>query len=328
MARRPGDLLGDAGSFRRCREGAAAAQGSDCRGTPRSAILFTMAMSFEEFRTSLTSADLRAGLGVQLTDLEAQQVADDPASAQSWYAYWLSTQPTSPPPPAGPAFDAPPPAYDAPPPAFGAPPPAYDAPQPAYTAAPGYLSQGDVSVGSPAYPGYAPVPDGRPGKKKRVGLWVTLSILGALLVIAAIVVIFAFATARHWTKTDVPEQPETFRSEEYETGRVDVAMDDVNPCSVNQDWTDCTNLMVATYTAACVDVELTETATLLCAEYSSAIDEMKAQDGEGYYVATLGSYGSLHQTPEIDTRQVSNDDDEPAVTHEAVCYLGFIGECE
>ena len=57
MARRTGDLLGDAGSFRRCREGAAAAQGSDCRGTPRSAILFTMAMSFEEFRTSLTSAD-------------------------------------------------------------------------------------------------------------------------------------------------------------------------------------------------------------------------------------------------------------------------------
>ena len=156
----------------------------------------------------------------------------------------------------------------------------------------------------------------------------TLSILGALLVIAAIVVIFAFATARHWTKTDVPEQPETFRSEKYETGRVDVTMDDVNPCSVNQDWTDCTNLMVATYTAACVDVELTETATLLCAEYSSAIDEMKAQDGDGYYVATLGSYGSLHQTPEIDTRQVSNDDYEPAVTHEAVCYLGFIGECE
>jgi hypothetical protein len=280
-----------------------------------------MTMSFEEFRTSLTSADLRTSLGLQLTDLEAQQVADDPTSAQSWYAYWLSTQPTTPPPPAGPAYDAPPPAYDAQP-------PAYEAQPPAYAAAPAYLPQDGTGVGSPAYPGYAPAPDERPGTKKRVGLWVTLSILGALLLIAAVVVIFAFATARHWTKTDVPEQPETFRSEEYETGRVDVTMDDVNPCSVNQDWTDCTNLMAATYAAACVDVELTETATLLCTEYSTAIDEMKAQDGDGYYVATLGSYGNLHQTPEIDTRQVSNDDYEPAVTHEAVCYLEFIGECE
>lgn len=290
-------------------------------------------MSFEEFRTSLTSADLRAALGLQLTDLEAQQVAADPASAQGWYAYWLSTQPTTPPPPAGRAYDAPPPARDAPPPAHAAA-PAHDAPPPAYAAAPAYVAasghppQDGAGIASPAYPGFEPAPGSPPGKKKRVGLWVALSILGALLLIAAIVVVFAFTTARHWTKTDVPEQPETFRSEEYETGRVDVTMDDVNPCSVNQDWTDCTNLMVATYTAACVGVELTETATLLCTEYSSAIDEMKAQDGDGYYVATLGSYGNLHQTPEIDTRQVSNDDYEPAVTHEAVCYLGFIGECE
>lgn len=253
-------------------------------------------MSLEDFRSSLTNADLRATLGLQLTDVEAQQVAADQAASESWYAYWLSVQSTTPPPPAGPAYDAPP-------------------PPPAYAAA-------------PAYPGHSLAPDAQPGPKRRVGLWVTLSILGALLVIAAIVVIFAFATARHWTKTDVPEQPETFRSEEYETGRYDVTMDEVNPCAVDQDWTDCTNLMVATYTAACVDVELTETATLLCTEYSTAIDEMKAQDGDGYFVATLGTYGSLHRTPEIDTRQVSNDDGEPAITHEAVCYLGFIGECE
>lgn len=310
-----------------------------------------MTMSLEEFRASLTNADLRAALGLQLTDIEAQQVADDPASTQGWYSYWLSTQST-PPPPAGPAYDAPPPAFDSPPPpagsAYDAPPPAgaavdspppptgpaYDAPppataplDPAFAATvpyPGY----EAAPGVSAYPGAPATGEAAPGKKKRVGLWVTLSILGALLLIAAIVVIFAFATARHWTKTDVPEQPETFHSEEYETGRYDVTMDTVNPCTVNQDWTDCTNLMVATYTAACVDVELTEDATLLCTDYSGAIDEMKAQDGDGYYVATLGTYGTLHQTPEIDTRQVSNDDYKPAVTHEAVCYLEFIGECE
>lgn len=327
-----------------------------------------MTMSLEEFRASLSSAERRGALGLPLTDVEAQQVADDASSTQSWYSYWLSTQPAqpTPPPPAGPAYDAPPPpagpAYDAPPPPAG---PAYDAPPPASVASPqpapthpipdaqatAVLPEG---VGAPAsapidpafaataaYPGYegqpgafAAYPDagaaagGEAPRKKRVGLWVTLSIVGALLLIAAIVVVFAFATARHWTKTDVPEQPETFHSEEYETGRYDVTMDEVNPCTVNQDWTDCTNLMVATYTAACADVELTETASLLCADYSDAIAEMKAQDGDGYYVATLGTYGTLHQTPEIDTRQVSNDDYKPAVTHEAVCYLEFIGECE
>lgn len=295
-------------------------------------------MTLEEFRDSLTRADLRAALGLQLTDIEAGQVAADPASTQSWYSYWLSTQPTPPPP----AYDAR--SHDAPPPAQYDGIPSPDAqqttplpgvlaapagsPEPAYAAAAAYPGYGVAPGASPVYPGSPPPPDSESGKRKRVGLWVTLSILGALLLIAAIVVVFAFATARHWTKTDVPEQPETFHSEEYETGRVDVTMDDVNPCSVNQDWTDCTNLMVATYTAACVDVELTETATLLCTEYSAAIDEMKAQDGDGFYVATLGSYGSLHQTPEIDTRQVSNDDYKPAVTHEAVCYLEFIGECE
>lgn len=312
-------------------------------------------MSLEEFRESLTRADLRGALGLQLTDLEAQQVAADPASTQSWYSYWLTTIPTPPPPATSsgeapppaydappPAYDAAPPAYDAPPPAHDAPPPAYDAPPPAYGGAPSSEQAQDPAYVATApypgyegaagataiYPGYGPTPEEADRKKSRVGLWVTLSILGALLLIAAVVVVVAFTTARHWTKVDVPEKPETFHSEEYETGRYDVSMDAVNPCTINQDWTDCTNLMVATYTAACVGVELTETATLLCTDYSGAIDEMKALDGDGYYVATLGTYGSLTRTPEMDTRQVSNDDYEPAVTHEAVCYLEFIGECE
>ncbi|WP_157534219.1 hypothetical protein [Microbacterium sp. Leaf320] len=305
-------------------------------------------MSLEEFRESLTRADLRGALGLQLTDVEAQQVAADPASTQSWYSYWLTTIPTPPPPAPSsgetppPAYDAPPPSYNAPPPAYDAPPPAYDAPPPAYAGAPTseqtpdpayaatapYPGYEGAAGASAVYAGYASAPEGEPRKKSKVGLWVTLSILGALLLIAAVVVVVAFTTARHWTKTDVPEKPETFHSEEYETGRYDVSMDAVNPCTVNQDWTDCTNLMVATYTAACVGVELTETATLLCTDYSGAIDEMKALDGDGYYVATLGSYGNLTRTPEMDTRQVSNDDYEPAVTHEAVCYLEFIGECD
>lgn len=140
--------------------------------------------------------------------------------------------------------------------------------------------------------------------------------------------IYAFATARHWTAVDVAEHPETFHTEEYETGLYDVTMDDVNPCWVNQDWTDCTNLYVSSYNAACVGVQLTAAASTLCTQYASLIEDMKAQDGDGYYVATLGGNGNLHRTAERATREVSNNDYTPAQTHEAVCYLGFIGECE
>jgi len=167
-----------------------------------------------------------------------------------------------------------------------------------------------------------------PAKKKRTGLWVTLSIVGALLIAAIIVVVIAFTTARHWTKTDVAEKPETFHTEEYETGLYNVADDGVSPCTVNQDWTDCIGLMEAQYAGACADVELTGAATLLCTQHRTEIDRMRGLDQEGMYVSSLGSFGHLTKTAETATREVSNDDYEPAVTHEAVCYLEFIGECE
>lgn len=53
------------------------------------------------------------------------------------------------------------------------------------------------------------------------------------------------------------------------------------------------------------------------------ISEMQAEDRPGYYVAGLGSWGHLTSTPETETIY----DIIPAQTHEAVCYLGFIGEC-
>ena len=267
-----------------------------------------MALSFEEFRTALLHADGRASLGIRQGDAEAQQVHGDPTSAQSWYSYWLTT----------PAAQAP-------------------AATPYATVPVARLGGHDLtgmtpsaSAGYPAgmaYPAALPPTDTVP-RKKNVGLWVTLSVLGALLLIAAIVVVFAFATARHWTKVDVPEKPETFHSEEFETGRFDVAMDTVNPCVLDQDWTDCITAMQAQYDVACAGVELTEAATSLCADYLSAIDEMRALDEPGSYVASLGDYGSLSRTAETDTRQVSNNDQHDAVTHEAVCYLGFLGECE
>lgn len=265
-----------------------------------------MTMSLEQFQSALARPDLRGGLALPLSDTDADLVAADPASVRGWYEYWLSTQPVAPVAPAEPGPPTGPAVFDAPPP-------------PQYTAAPASYPGAAQFAGAPALSTPA---------RRNVGLWVTLSILGALLLILAIVVVTAFATARTWTKVDVPEQPETFHSETYETGRFDVAMDTVNPCYVDQDWTDCTNLLLANYTATCVGVELTESATALCAEYNSVILDMQAQDTPDSYVATLGTYGGLSRTPETDVRQVSNGDYRPAETHEAVCYLGVFGECE
>lgn len=143
-----------------------------------------------------------------------------------------------------------------------------------------------------------------------------------------LVIITAFATARHWTKVDVPKHAETFHTEEYLTGRFNITNDGVSPCWVNQDWTDCINLMVNEYNSACPGVTLTSSASSTCDFYSKEIDRMKQQGGWGYVVTSLGGFGHLNRSQETSTRRVSNNDYRPAATHEAVCYLGFIGECE
>ena len=275
-----------------------------------------MSLSFEEFRERLSTPGGAASLGLTLTDAEGLQVRADESASRSWYDYWLSTAVPAVPDATAPGATA--------------------AAAAAETAAPAQDAGGhDLSALRAAPPGSpAPAPfsaaaapvAGSPARKSRTGLWVLLSILGALVLIAIAVLVIALTTARHWTKVDVPEQPETFHSEEYETGRFDVTMDDVNPCFVDQAWSDCIDAMAAQYNAVCSDVELTEAAASVCTEYLSAIDDMRSQGTDGV-VASLGSFGNLARTAELATRQVSNEDYRPAETHEAVCYLGFLGEC-
>jgi hypothetical protein len=280
-----------------------------------SAIIASMALSFEEFRSSLLHAESRQELGIQLSDADAQQVHADPQASRTWYDYWVTISQQATPGAAATAATAA--GVTAETVAFGG----HD-----------FAQTGTFVGASPAYGGMptasaSGATDGD-GKKSRVGLWVALSIVGALLLIAIIVVVFAFSTARHWTKVDVPEKPETFHSEEYETGLYLVADDGVSPCYVDQDWTDCIAAMEAQYAAGCADVELVPAAVTLCAQHRTEIDRMIAADSEGSVVASLGDFGHLTRTPEMATREVSNEDYEPAVTHEAVCYLGFLGECE
>jgi hypothetical protein len=266
-----------------------------------------MSLSFEEFRERLSTPGGSASLGLTLTDAEGLQVRADESASRSWYDYWVSTTALVPDADVSAASST----------ALGA--GGHDLSALRATPAGSPMV---VSFGSPA----AELAPGSPARKSRTGLWVLLSILGALVLIAVAVLVIALTTARHWTKVDVPEQPETFHTEEYETGRFDVAMDDVNLCFVDQPWSDCINAMAAEYDAVCADVELTAPAARVCDEYLAAIDDMRSQGTDGV-VASLGSFGNLERTAETATREVSNEDYRPAETHEAVCYLGFLGEC-
>lgn len=152
---------------------------------------------------------------------------------------------------------------------------------------------------------------------------------------AAALVILLFivgaATAKHWVKVDVEEQPETFHEETYLTGNYDISDDHDSPCWVGEDYTTCINSYVEIYNVACTTVPLSNQGRLTCSNYLTMINNGKAQAGYGRYgwtVSGASSAGYLIQSPETATEQVSNNDYVPAVTHKAVCYFGFLGECE
>jgi hypothetical protein len=157
----------------------------------------------------------------------------------------------------------------------------------------------------------------------------TAILIGGISVgLVAVLIIITFSTARHWTKTVVPERAETFSTETYSTGYYDVVDDNVSPCWVGQAWYLCINQHVAIYNATCASYPLTITASSYCESYSGMIDDMEARNSYGTYVSSLCSWGYLSVVAEQGTRQVSNNDYRPAKTKEVVCYLGFLGECE
>jgi hypothetical protein len=154
----------------------------------------------------------------------------------------------------------------------------------------------------------------------------TAILIGGLAVaLVAVFIIITFSTARHWTKTIVPERAETFSAETYFTGNYNIVDDNVTPCWIRQSWVGCSNLYVDEYNATCAAYSLTSSGSAVCANYRSMIEDMQSQSWS--YVASLGGYGRLTAVPEEATRQVSNNDYRPAKTKEAVCYLGFLGEC-
>lgn len=218
--------------------------------------------------------------------------------------------------------------------------------------------RGGIEEGDAVEKGTSAEADESPGEteRKRVGRGRKLAIInGCIAAVLVAFIAFTLATAERWEKVDVPAHEDPLSAREVPTGKYIVTMDSVNPCYVGQDWNDCINAYVAQYNNTCT-LPLTERRVLkqrddgsytsianaqssahvqtamfirlisprtLCQEYSEMISGMQADARPGSYVASLGSWGQLTATPETKTVY----DIVPAQTHEAVCYLGFIGEC-
>lgn len=165
-----------------------------------------------------------------------------------------------------------------------------------------------------------------PKRKASAALALAIT-LGAILIAAVGVLVLAVSTAERWTKIDVAEQKETFRTEEYETGNYIVVDNGVSPCYIDQAWYECRNSLVGEYNRECYGRNIAAQSVATCNRYRDEIDRMESVGEPGWVVQTLGGFGYLQSTREKDSRQVSNNDYRAAITHEAVCYFGFVGEC-
>ena len=156
------------------------------------------------------------------------------------------------------------------------------------------------------------------------------AILGATLLTVVVIVAATLGTARYWEVVDRPEQPETFSTQEFETGTSVVIPDmtRVSLCSVGQDWDACVALMVKEFDGACTGGDLTKSSARFCDDWRSWIQKEKKQNSKGYTVSSADGFEPFVRYALTDFRRVSNDDYRAAETHQAVCYLGFLGECE
>lgn len=169
-------------------------------------------------------------------------------------------------------------------------------------------------------------PQAGPETPQEQGTSPARTVLVALAVIGVLLLLIGLLNPVRWTKVDVPEQPETFRTESYRTGLYTVRDAGRSPCHKGQGWGACINLMVDEYNRACT-LPLDPTSRTLCNVLSTDIERMKAEDGPGAIVDEVGGRGTLEVIPQVATREVPNGDHRPAITHEAVCYFGFLGEC-
>lgn len=183
-----------------------------------------------------------------------------------------------------------------------------------------------AEAGAPAEPrASASLPEAPPVDERRrtVRWWIPVTIALSAVAIVVGVLVFAIATAQHWTKTD---QEEVARTVQVPDGTWHVTLDDKDVCYVGQNYWDCIDEYTDQWNFACAQRTHDALSRELCEQYYDVIQEMKsdaARDG-------ISEVSGLVQSGRLSIRENTKSErvvDVPEQSHEAVCYLGFIGEC-
>lgn len=156
--------------------------------------------------------------------------------------------------------------------------------------------------------------------------WIPVSIVAAVLLLFGGVATYVMTTAEHWTKVDVEAQTSTV---EIPTGTFIVTQEDTEACVVGQSYLGCINDMTAEYNHACAGRNLGDVSRKTCETYFGWIQEMKAGNPQPDSIVVAHEDGSsfpgrLTVTEITRSQQVV---DVPEQTHDAICYVGFLGEC-
>ena len=163
------------------------------------------------------------------------------------------------------------------------------------------------------------------GRKSRRGLRLAIAGVVAVAVMSLALVAYALATPVRWT---VVVQPEKARTVEVPAGTWHVEMSDKEVCYGGQLASVCAALLTAEWDSTCELLKPDVQSRPLCdAFYESMMDFKEAAAGQPFAVVERSEekgIGRLNATMNTKTeRQIV----ERELTREAVCYLGFLGEC-
>jgi len=182
-------------------------------------------------------------------------------------------------------------------------------------------------AGSPATatPTPPPTPPAARTRAKR-RWWIPVSIVAGVLVLLAGAAVYTAATAERWTKIDVAAKK---RFVNVPTGKWVVWERERDPvCVKGQSYLGCIDDMTAEYTTACTVHPLAHSALKVCDSYFDRIQSMKSHNASAFATVEFERFstgaGRLGVREKIDRQLVVVTPEE---SHEAVCYLGFLGEC-
>lgn len=168
--------------------------------------------------------------------------------------------------------------------------------------------------------GPAPKEKGRPRVGRVLAWLIPTLMLSALVVFLAT----AFMTARHWTKEDVSAVERQSSRIELSVGfRPDQA------CSLGDAWSDCLKRHNGQYNEWCLPDVMRDEDMDFCSSFKSGLKTLEARKfGADAVISEVRWTETDDGTRAANGYSVEHGENRPAETHSAVCYLGFLGECE